>query len=112
MEEKKIYIFDNRHDWERIKEKKKLKRDILVSHLETQEAVENGQRIIYTFDMLSLNVRLFEYGYRVFLKQKNYQMIEIKFGSKNNWTNRRIDFKQDLLKMYNRGQTTLYLNKL
>ena len=110
-DKKKIYFFDTQQDWERFKEKKNPKKDILLGHIETQEAVKNGQRVIYTFDLLSFNVGLFERKYRVFLKQKDYQMIEIKFGT-NNWNNIKINFKSNLLKMYQKGQMTLFLRKI
>ena len=110
MDEKKICFFDNQQDWLKFKEKKKMKRDILVSHIETYEAIENGQQVIFTYDMSLLTTKLFAYGYRIFLKQKDYQMIEIKFG-RNNWTSKQIGFKSQLLDMYRKGQMTLDLRK-
>lgn len=112
MKEKKIYFFDNEQDWLKFKEKKGIKRNILCGHLDTQEAIESDQRLIITYDMASLDTKLFAYGYRIFLKQKDYQMIEIKFGNENNWSNRGIRMNSKLLKMYQKGQMTLYLRKL
>lgn len=111
MKDKKICFFDNQQDWLKFKEKKNIKRDILLGHIETQDAIKDGQQMIYTYDLLSMDLRLFEDGYRIFLKQKDYQMIEIKFGT-NNWTNKKIDFKQNLLRLYLNGQMTLFLRKL
>lgn len=110
--DKRIYFFDNQQDWERFKEKKKCKIDILCGHLETQEAIENNEILIISYDLSSLYVKLFEYGYRIFLKQKGYQMIEIKLGGYNNWTSKQIRMSDNLLKMYQKGQMTLYLRKL
>ena len=110
--EKKIIFFDNQSDWTRFKEKKKINATILCGHIETQEAIKNGECIIFTYDLLSMDMReLFSYGYRIFLKQKNYQLIEIRFGT-NNWTNRGIDYKCNLLRMYKKGQMTVYLRRL
>ena len=112
MKDKKICFFDNQDDWLKFKEKKNIKSDILLSHLETKEAIENDQELIFTYDMSSLETGLFARGYRIFVKQKGYQMIEIKFGGKNNWTSKCIGFKSKLLNMYKKGQMNLYLRKI
>lgn len=112
MKDKRIYFFDNEHDWMKFKEKKGIKRNILNGHLETRLAIQQQEKLIFTYDLSMLSTRLFEDNYRIFVKQYNYPMIEVKLGGYNNWTHRQVKMWHNLLKFYQSGEMITLLKRI
>ena len=70
--------------------------------LGTSLAIGNKEEKIYTTQMIFLETKLFELGYRIFVHTNNGQ-YEIKLG-KNKCTNKEIKQEDDLFKMWCNGE--------
>lgn len=73
-------------------------------YYETLQAIENNQQKIYTTQLSLLHANLFEKGYRIFVREKNDDMFEIKLGYENDRTNREIKVFHNLEKMLIAGE--------
>ncbi|WP_206459393.1 hypothetical protein [Anaerovorax sp. IOR16] len=97
MEDKFIVFFSDEEDIE------DLACEFKHGFYETEIAIIDSETQIYTTQMGLLNTRLFELGYRVFVREMNNDMFEIKLGD-NERTNREIRMGHNLFKMWCAGE--------
>lgn len=92
-----MFIMDERYN-EQIHSSK-----IKHGYYETLQAIEENQTKIYTTQLSLLKTSLFQRGYRIFVKEKENDLFEIKLGH-NERTNREIKFGHNLEKMLIAGE--------
>jgi len=72
-------------------------------YYETLQAIENNESKIYTTQLSLLDTSLFIKGYKIFIREKDKDLFEIKLGV-NDRTNREIKLEYNLEKLLLRGE--------
>ena len=72
--------------------------DFKHGYYETLKAIESGEENIYTTQLSLLKTSLFRRGYKVYVREKDKDMFEIKLGT-NERTNKEIKECHNLEKM-------------
>ena len=77
--------------------------DFKHGYYETLKAIEDGECKIYTTQLSLLKTSLFKKGYKVYVREKEKDMFEIKLGE-NERTNRKIRWWHNLEKLLFTGE--------
>ena len=77
--------------------------DVKHGYYETLKAIENGEKNIYTTQLSLLKTSLFGKGYKVYVREKDKDIFEIKLG-RNERINRKIRERHNLEKMLINGE--------